>query len=250
MLKNEREREILQLLKDGNGYMSVRELCAALYASESSIRRDLTVLESKGEIKRTHGGAELKLHFSNVAEFHRRTHDHASAKREIAAKAATLIKEGMVVFLDQSSTSFYLACELMNKTSLTIVTNNVEILGLMASSRHCVLGSGGYLSAENRNCLQGADAHRIFEQMRADILFFSTKALTADGTLLDCTREEILVRRAMLEHARQRVFLCDSSKFDGNASYKQCTLADVDVLISEGNAAERFGNDFPSLTIK
>lgn len=247
MLKNEREREILHVLGAREGFVSVRELCGALYASESSIRRDLAALEAAGAIRRTHGGAALITGASNVIAFSQRSHHNAAAKKAIAAKAAGLVRDGAVVFLDQSSTAFYLACELAGNHSLTVVTNNVEILALLSASGMRVLCSGGYLSHENRNCLLGGDASYIFEHMRADMAFFSTKALADDGTVSDCTREEVIVRRAMLTHAERRVFLCDSSKFGASAPYRQCSLRDVDVLISEGETAQRFADIAPHL---
>ena len=66
MLKNEREREIINILKNDDGFITVKELCEKLYASESSIRRDLTALEKRGIVKRTYGGAELITNFSKL----------------------------------------------------------------------------------------------------------------------------------------------------------------------------------------
>ena len=65
-MKNEREREIINILKDENGFITVKELCKKLFASESSIRRDLTALENRGVVKRTYGGAELITNFSKL----------------------------------------------------------------------------------------------------------------------------------------------------------------------------------------
>ena len=48
MLKNEREQEIIEIMKKNNGFITVKELCEKLYTSESSIRRDLTTLENQG----------------------------------------------------------------------------------------------------------------------------------------------------------------------------------------------------------
>ena len=71
-------------------------------------------------------------------------------------------------------------------------------------------------------------------------MFFSTKAISDDGAVTDCSREEILVREAMLKNATKKVLLCDSSKFGIRAPFKQCDLMDVDYLISEENTAQQF----------
>ena len=249
MQKNEREREIINILKDNDGFVTVRELCKLLYASESSVRRDLTVLEGRGIINRTHGGAELITNFSNVVAFSKRTHHNTAAKKAIAKKAATLIRDGNVIFLDQSSTSFYLANEIMNNNTLTVITNNIEILSLMSDTGIKTMSSGGMLYSENRVCLVGPDAQYIFENSYADIMFFSTKSLTDDGGIWDPSREEVLIRNSMLRNAAKRVFLCDSEKFGTNSAYKQCTLDDVDILVSENDDGKRFKNVAKNLIV-
>ena len=66
MLNKEREQEILNILKMTNGFVTVKSLCDTLYASESSIRRDLQSLEKRGLVKRNYGGAELVTNFSHI----------------------------------------------------------------------------------------------------------------------------------------------------------------------------------------
>lgn len=240
MLHTEREQEILSILKTANGFVTVRQLCDRLFASESSIRRDLKILEQRGLVKRSYGGAAPTAGFSNIVTFHSRTRQNVEAKRQIARKAAALIQDGMVVFLDQSSTAFYLANEIMHRSTLTVVTNNIEIMMLLSHSALRLIASGGLLSGENRNCLIGGDAQKTFSQVYGDILFFSVKGLMEDGTVTDCDREEILVREVMLHNADKRVLLCDSTKFGVRAPFVQCVLPEVDVLISEGDCARRF----------
>lgn len=240
MQKNEREREIINILKNEDRFITVKELCKKLFTSESSIRRDLTALENRGIVKRTYGGAELITNFSNVISFDKRYYHSIEAKKVIAKKAAKLIKDGSIIFLDQSSSSFYLANEIVNRNSLTVITNNIEILCLLSNSGIKVISSGGFLSPENRSCLIGPDAHSIFENTYADIAFFSTKSLSDDGIISDCTREEVALRNSMLKNSAKKIFLCDSEKFGTRSAYKQCTLSDIDYLISENENAKKF----------
>ena len=213
MLNKEREQEILNILKKTNGFVTVKQLCEMLFASESSIRRDLKSLEEQGLVKRSYGGASLENSCSTIVTFNHRTRQNVNAKREIAQKASMLIKDGSIIFLDQSSTSFYLAEEIIGRSSLTVVTNNIEIIMLLSNSKIKILSTGGFLSDENRNCLIGGDAQRTFENIYADIAFFSVKAVSEDGIVTDCSREEVVVRDRMLKNAARRVLLCDSSKF-------------------------------------
>ena len=239
MLNKEREQEILSIVKI-RGFVSVKQLCDTLFASESSIRRDLKSLEQRGLVKRSYGGASLVTNYSNIVTFNHRTRQNTAAKREIAQKAARLIRDGNIIFLDQSSTAFYLANELINRSAITVVTNNIEIMMLLSNSKIKLISSGGVLSDENRNCLVGSDAQNTFRNIFADYVFFSVKAISDDAVVTDCSIDEIAVRNAMLKNSDKKVLLCDSTKFDTRAPFKQCELDDVDYLISEDRAAWHF----------
>jgi DeoR/GlpR family transcriptional regulator of sugar metabolism len=243
MYKREREEQIMFLLQEYQE-MTVAELSKRLFTSESSIRRDLTAMELNGLVKRNHGGVALVSDSSTLLPFSSRLHFRIAEKKKIAKKALSYIQDGQVIFLDQSSSALFVAHELVNKKQVTIITNNIEILTTMAKSKLKVYASGGYISPTNRNCLIGEDAHQIFAKTHADALFFSVKSLSSDGILYEHTREEIHIHDTMLENAAKKIFLCDSGKFDKYASYKQCSLMDVDTMLSEVSLPEKYGKFF------
>lgn len=249
MLKTEREREVIEILRETGGFVSTGLLCERLFASASSVRRDLCSLEKEGIVRRVHGGAELCSGLSHVVGFPMRSHHNTEAKKAIAKKAAALVNDGDVVFLDPSSTTYYLAEELLLKNGLTVVTNSLEILSLMSRTSFTVLSSGGILSRENRTCFVGDEAAAAFSSVHADLLFFSSHSLSADGTIWDVSREEVLVRHDMLKNAAKKYFLCDSEKFDTFSAYRQCALSEVDGLICENESGQSFRDAFPHLAV-
>lgn len=239
MYQNERENEILKILVSEN-YATVKQLSQWLYTSEASIRRDLKSLEQRGIVKRSYGGAELTKNSSQILPFSERAHRNVAAKKIIAKKAIPFIREGDIVFLDQSSSSYYIAAELLKISNVTVVTNNIEILTLLSQSNLPVIASGGHLSKSNRNCLYGTDAQRIFSEVRADIMFFSANSLASDGIIYDCDREEICLRNVMLANARKKVFLCTTDKYGHASGYKQCLISQIDQIITDGTDKELF----------
>lgn len=248
MIKKERQERILELLNQKE-FVTVAEISETLFISPSSVRRDLSELERKHILKRSYGGARLITAKSNVVAFGARSYDYVEAKQAIAAKAARLVKEGNVVFLDQSSTCYFLAMELARFQNLTVVTNNLEILSLLSRTELTVIATGGIVSRENNNCLLGGGAQRGFSEINADLMFFSANAITNAGVITDCTQEEIFLRHAMLDHAARKVFLCDSSKLGKQAPYVQCDLTRIDTLISETDAFRPLAQKFPNLII-
>ena len=159
MYQNERELEIQKILSRED-YVTVKQLSQWLYTSESSIRRDLASLERRGLVKRSYGGVELVKSSTQVLPFSARAHYNIPAKKIMARKAAALVHEGDIVFLDQSSSAFFVAGELQRRGDITVVTNNVEIISLLSQSEMEVVSCGGFLSKTNRNCLVGDDARK------------------------------------------------------------------------------------------
>lgn len=248
MLKQERENEIIQYLSR-NGFTRVKDLCEILYASESSVRRDLAKLEKRGVVKRSYGGAEYISFNAHILPFGTRSYDYVEEKHRIAQKAVGLIKEGNIIFLDQSSTCYFLSLYLRDLKNITVVTNNIEIVNILSKTNVTVHCSGGKISRDNSNCLIGDNAQKTFENIYADIAFFSSKAVSDEGVISDCAQEEIFVRKSMFKNAEKKVFLCNSQKIGGHSSFVQCSLSDVDAAIAENDGLVKFKQKFPSLEI-
>jgi len=246
MFKSERQNEILKVLAQ-EGYATVERLSKLLYASESSIRRDLNDLKKNGLVIRSYGGVQLVRSNARDIAFSSRLHQRVPEKQRIVQKALELINEKDIVFLDLSSSALYLAQELMGKKRITIVTNNLEILCMDQPKGVTIYSSSGRASSYRR-CLIGEQANAIFEQIRADLVFFSPRALSPDGIVYGNTMEEVMVTNAMLKNAAKKVLLCDSQKFDTYAGYRQCALSDVDYMISEVDCREKYQKFAPNTT--
>lgn len=239
MYQSEREREIINILKNET-YVTVKQLSQLLYTSESSIRRDLASLENQNKVKRSYGGVELTPNQTSIIPFSARVHYNIAAKKIIAKKAAQFIHDGSIIFLDQSSSTYFVAQEILKRTNLTVVTNSIEILSLLTQSSIEVISSGGRLGNSNRACLLGSDAQKIFTEIHADYFFFSSNALSKSGIISDCDREEVCIRKEMMANASKKIFLCESEKYGKTAGFRQCTIQDIDMLISEVSDKEYF----------
>lgn len=224
-----RQESILQLLNERN-FITVNELAEATFTSPSSIRRDLTYMQNNGLVKRLHGGVTLPDPIKGVASFYDRTHKNIKAKRLIAKKASSLLKNGQSILLDGSSTVSFLLPYIAKLDSATLFTNNISTalnaieLGI---DTHCIGGR----SVNGSVVLSGTEAYKMLKDICVDLLFFSSQSLDANGIISDSTEEENYLRQLMLQSARTKVFLCDSEKFNTTALYKLTSLENIDFAI-------------------
>lgn len=234
----ERRKEILKYLKN-NGTASVHRLSKELYASEATIRRDLSKLEEEGKIKRTFGGAVLVNLLNKEIPLSLREHEHPEEKKIIASKAIHYIHDGYTIFLDASSTCYYLAEQLTNYSDLTVVTNSPKTslaLGVKNISCYC---SGG-LQLPNSIAYIGIKTCEYFKRFNPDVVFISCRGLSPDGYLCDSSIEEAEVKEALLCNSGKKVFLCDSSKFGQTYRYNIAHISEMDIIITESKLPSRY----------
>ena len=127
MLAEERFAMILDLLAQKRS-ATVLELCDALDASESTIRRDLTQLDRQGLLKKVHGGATLvgRTVLADEPPMAAREEQSVEEKRLIARAAAAMITEKDFIFLDAGSTTLALAAALEGPAlQAAYVTNGI-----------------------------------------------------------------------------------------------------------------------------
>ena len=120
MLAEERFALILNLLAEKRT-ATVQELCEALNASESTIRRDLTELDRQGRLNKVHGGATLPdgQFLADEPTMAAKETLAVGQKRSIAQAAADLVRAGDFVYIDAGSTTLAMVRALNGPTSPT-----------------------------------------------------------------------------------------------------------------------------------
>jgi len=231
MFHSERQNQILEYLQREKS-MSVHRLAKALSISESSIRRDLAALEECGKIRRTFGGAVLFEAPEREVSLQYRKHPRMREKAEIARKASAWLRDGMVLFLDASSSAAQMVPQLERFRDITVVTNSPltsVALGERKIRNYC---TGGLL-LNSSVAYVGSGAARFVEGITADAMFFSCRGFSEDGILSDSMEEEVSIRSLMLRNSRKKIFLCDRSKYGLSFPYRLCRAHELDAVISE-----------------
>ena len=230
-MKDTQEKELLQLLQDRE-YATIEDIAEALYVSPSTVRRKLNLLQSKGLVTRTHGGAQLNNNNNFFPSFTFRVHQNSFEKKKMALAANKLIKNGDLVFLDGTTSAFFIAEYLSELKNIRVITNGIDTLSLLAKHNVSAYSTGGYVQESNRSVLVGHYAEEMISSFHADIAFFSAQSMDNNGEIYDCFEEENVIRKAMIKHASKRVFLCDSTKFGRTSPFHLCSLNDVDYIVS------------------
>ena len=205
LLAEPRRMKILDWLQE-EGSARVRDLSTAFAVSEATIRQDLEKLESDGHIIRQHGGAFLRTVPKQVETLSLQHMENIEKKRKIGIKAASLVGEGETIILDAGSTTTEIAHNLLGRSSLTVITNALNIaLMLGAAPGYAVHMPGGQFKAPTLS-LSGDKAADYFQDVFAGKLFLATAGVALDSGLTYPSFADLQLKQAMIR-AASRVYL-------------------------------------------
>lgn len=223
------------------GRLSVEELSRRLGISEVSIRRDLRDLETKGLLRRDHGGAApvepLSYHaLSQDSSFQEQIERHADEKRRIGLAAANLINDGETVALTAGTTTTQVARSLLNKRGVKVFTNGVNIALELSRCEGVTVSLCGGVMRGSWFSLVGAQALRSAENVFADKAIVGAVGLHPVHGLTDSHAEESEINRTLLMQARRRIVVADHSKLGVIATHRICAVRDIHQIVTGAGA--------------
>lgn len=232
MQPEQRRRRILEVVARRQR-ASVEQLAEELAVSRETIRRDLTVLENDGQLRKVHGGA-VNVQTASESAFSRRRTEQREEKRRIARLAAELFGPGDTLMIDTGTTTAIFAYELAKRSGITVITNSVEIAVCMSRSSggHRVYLLGGEVFADAGESL-GAITIEQIAQYRADHAVLTVGAIDMGGGFMDFNIEEAMVAKAMIRQSRTVTIVADHTKMSRRAMAKVCDFAGVARLVTD-----------------
>lgn len=213
------------------GRVTVEELAATLGRTPQTIRRDLNQLCDDGYLNRTHGGAELPTALDNVHYAERRRIAHEE-KEAIGRAIAAMIPDRASIFINVGTTTEEVARALADRSGLLVITNNLNVVDILASSDIEVVVAGGRFRAADRAMI-GPFAAEFIRNFKVDVAIVGASAIDADGTLLDYDVNEVEVARAIIANARSVILASDSGKLTRSAPVRIASISEVDHFVTD-----------------
>ncbi len=249
MSKHLRKEKILNYIEEKN-VCSVEELLKVFKISMSTLHRDLNSLDREGRIDKFYGKVAVT---EKKSLFKSRINVNVDLKIKIAKKAIQFINNGDCIFLDNSTTAYYLAKEICNSfyKNLLVISNNGFISDLFLNNNNIdFLITGGSLN-KKLNCYVGPQAIRSINDFNANIFFLSTSDVSVKGEISDIFFPDVIdVKRRMLKNSKTSYLLVDSTKFGKISTAKWLNLKEVDHIITDSKISQREKENFKNKGIK
>ena len=239
MLSQERQNAILKMLSVQDT-VQIAELTERFAVSVATIRRDLDVLERRQMVRRVYGGATLAGTKPRPRPvFRSRAIQHHEAKVAIGKAAAALIQSGETVLIDIGTTTLEVACQLKDRTALTVLTNSLPVLNELEESSLDVYALGGRLRHQEL-ALCGSLSLASLAGFFVDKAFIGAGGVSLDNGVTVYNPDSAQLSSAIVDRANEVILCADNSKFGYNGFAFVCGLDRIGTVVTDRGLTDEF----------
>ena len=210
MNKQHRFSRIAEICKE-KGEVSVEELVKEIEVSPATIRRDLQDMEELKIITRYHGGAKFSSKQYDEPHMILKSETNVKEKQAIALKAASLIKDSQMVYLDAGSTTFEMI-KYIHAKNITVVTPGIRHILELARKEIFTIVLGGPLRPETE-AIAGRNTVEQIKEMYFDIAFIGTNGIHEKVGFTTSNEMEAATKNTAVKQSKIPFIVTDSSKF-------------------------------------
>lgn len=231
MLAITRRKVIRELLLEQKS-VTITDLASQLNVTKETIRRDLRTMEKDNELIRTHGGAYILEGVQNDIDISTRQALKISEKEIIAQKCDALIKTGDIIYLDNSTTAWFIARKIVGR-KLTVLTSSLKIANILHDSPSITLILIGGKFSRRTMSFNGDSAIRNLQQYFTDKAFISCRSVNMEFGVTDTNDNTALLHQIALHHAKQKFLAVDHSKLNHISFASVVPLKELDGIIMD-----------------
>ncbi len=238
MLAIDRQRRILELLH-GSGSLRTIETAVELGVTDETVRKDFEILEKRGELIRTHGGASRPQRVREELPFTERQAVRREEKQAIARLAASRIQANETIFLDASSTVLTLT-EFLPELPLTILTNALGVFDALAERPNIdLICTGGLFDSRSRSFI-GLTAEKALQRYNIHRMFFSGSGLHLERGVSESNARQAAFKERVVGNSQDVVFLADHTKLGQKASFFFAQVSELTCVVTDKSADPEF----------
>jgi len=226
-----RRHSIVELL-GVQGTIDVKSLSEHFGVTESTIRRDLAILNDQGRVTRTYGGVQgADPHVEHTLQ--QRWRRDVAEKLAIAKRAVHYISSGDTVMMDSGTTVALMTRFLQREIELTVVTPSLALIPELISFPNIQIDCLGGRVRRNSYGLVGPYTQLALKKRTADRAFLGADAISLSGSICEAEPEQIELKEQMIANSGENYVLADSAKIGITPFHHWHELATPYTLITD-----------------
>lgn len=235
----ERQKQILSLLSHQR-LLRVSEIVKRFSISEATARRDLESLAQQGKAQRVHGGVIAVEQAPPELPILEREGEQSNEKARIGRVTADLVADRETIFLGSGTTVLEVARNLRNRKNLTVITNSLPVLNMLAGTKDITVISLGGMLRESELSFIGHITEQALAEVRVDKVIMGTRGVSLEHGLTNDYLQETLTDRAILKIGREIIIVADHTKVNRVSTALLAPLNSLHTLVTDVKVDKKF----------
>ncbi|MET1995674.1 DeoR/GlpR family DNA-binding transcription regulator [Enterococcus faecium] len=229
---------------------TIEELTKEFNVSVNTIRRDINELVARGNnnIEKVYGG--IRARNDALLSFDSRHSSNYQEKLKIAQKAADLIQNDDVIFIDSGTTTAPIMKYLDRDIRCTIITNNLDIIDQMDSFSNIKLFLVGSLFRKKTRSFIAIDDEVILDRFNINKAFLAATGLSLKNGITNSDQGEYWIKKNVVNVSEKNILLVDSTKFGRSALLTYAKLDQIDIIVTDEEPSEKYADYFKAHDIE
>ncbi len=235
----ERQARLLSYIQ-AHQRISVPQVVEAFAISVATARRDLDALAERGHVQRVHGGAVALQQAPPEPPVVQRADEQAAEKRRIGQVAAALVQDGETLFLGTGSTVLEVARNLRQRANLTVITNSIPVVNMLAGAPGVTLVCLGGELRKSEMSLIGHIAEQALAELRTSRVILGIRAIDLEHGLTNEFIQESTIDRAILKIGPEVMVVADHTKLGRVSTALVAPVTGMHTLVTDHAAPDIF----------
>jgi len=233
-------RELLLQYIETHERATITEICEEFLVSPATVRRDLEALELSGHLRRFHGGALAVKSAPPEPPFATRSAMQEAEKQRIGQATAALIENGETLFLGSGTTVLEVARNLRQHRGLSIVTNSLLVMNMLAQVPEMTLVALGGILRSSEQSFIGHLTELTLSELHVNKVILGIRAIDLEAGITNDYLGETQTDRKILSIGREVILVADHTKCERVANVLLAPLSVIHTFVTDTQTPPEF----------
>lgn len=230
-MKENRLYKIEEYVRDHKS-ASLDELCAVFNVSKNTIRRDVSILVERTDIKKTYGGVTAPYNRIPPA-FTDRLSVNMEIKKRIGSEAAKLVNDGDIIYIDSGTTTCQMIDFLKDRKDVVILTHSLDVINrALAYPNLTLISLSGQLNHTTYS-FTGQTTIDVLKNYNITKAFMAANGLTLKNGATQSTSIEFAIKKEVVSRSSEIYVMIESHKFGNSDLLTYCPVEQIKAVITE-----------------
>jgi len=222
--------------------VSMTDLQKQFHTSLNTVRRDVSLLLKKGTVEKVYGGVCARAP-GRLTPFEIRSDQNQQAKAAISKRAADLVGDGEVIFLDSGTTVCQMVKYLQPKRNITVITHSLEVINQAKDlSNITLIALPGQLNRQTGS-FTGLDTERFLQSYNIQKAFVAATGFSLTNGISNSSPLEYELKKTVIARSEIAYLLIDTAKFGKTGLQTYASVDDFYGLITEKEPEQVFTDE-------